>query len=195
MPTIAVLKTYPPKEQNGYEGEEKAYRAFGNRHPNILRCLGSFHYISNNTGRTSTLILEYADGGTLEDLFIRNNPPYRLDDIRVFWNNFLGPTEALEAVHNLWTNRYKAFVALHLLLAQIIDIASRTHQDIKPSNIFVFSEGQPQYNHTLKIGDFGNSHVTASGSNPGIDTGGSKTYGNSDVNAPCLALTAMLTLR
>lgn len=103
VPLSVVFKTYPSTDEQLYQDELKAYKAVQNatNSDNILKCLGSFHCLSQAQQRSSTIILELADGGTFKDLFLKNRPPYCLDDIRSFWKSFVGVVLGLETLHHL----------------------------------------------------------------------------------------------
>lgn len=94
-PQLAVIKTYQQQKREIYEDERRAYEALCDKHPNILRYLGSFR--SNGT---MSILLEYAEEGTLEDLFAKNDTPTAYSEIRAFWESFLDLAEGLEMVHN-----------------------------------------------------------------------------------------------
>ncbi|KAK9793594.1 putative Kinase-like domain-containing protein [Seiridium cardinale] len=168
-PTTVVFKTYPSIEQQSYEDERKTYTASQNatNHDNILHCLGSHYYLSPERERISSIMLEFADFGTLRDVFLRNRPPYRFDDIRAFWRGFLGAIYGLETLHNL--NLSEGYRSVH--------------QDLKPSNIFIF-RGNPDagpFAYKFKIGDFGSSYAQSADpafhGQSGPDRGATREYG------------------
>ena len=47
------------------------------------------------------MILEYADVGSLEDLFQQRQPPSTAEDVCDFWTAILGLTEALYKLHHI----------------------------------------------------------------------------------------------
>ncbi|KAF7534437.1 hypothetical protein G7054_g6227 [Neopestalotiopsis clavispora] len=165
-PKRAVMKTYQRSDEEAdgeeaykeeaYEDERRSYEALCGKHPNVLGYLGSFR-----CGKTFSILLEYAEEGTLDDLFNRNDTPHTYDEIQTFWKSFLRLVEGLEMIHN----------------------ASVVHQDPKPSNIFVFknnSLGPSPFSYTFKIGDFGNSYIKARNRDgherDGPHRGGSRIY-------------------
>lgn len=99
MPSRVVLKTYPQAFQASYDTERRAYGALSPRSPNILQCLGSFHWLSANNDCTNVLIFEYAEGGTLLNLFERGISPFELTDIFAMWKGLVDMVKGLEAVH------------------------------------------------------------------------------------------------
>ncbi|KAI4592710.1 hypothetical protein KJ359_010469 [Pestalotiopsis sp. 9143b] len=132
------------------------------------------------------ILLEYAEEGTLDDLFARNDTPYTYDEVRAFWKSFVDLVEGLETVHNTSAERgYSVSVSLQPRkdVSSPLTLLFSVHQDLKPSNIFVFrdtSPGASPFSYSLKIGDYGNSHVKfanrATRSRDGPHRGGSRTY-------------------
>ncbi|KAK8090362.1 hypothetical protein PG997_005323 [Apiospora hydei] len=153
-----VFKTYPDK--TNFDQELKAYRALQRKNKNIVRSYGSFYWISDANIRHNTIILELAEEGSLRDLYKANDPPTTSEGIRTFWYGFLDLAEGLEALHNFNNGQTYSII----------------HQDLKPSNVLVFRDGNQL---RFKIGDFGSSTVRDD-SHPqrysGPDTGAGKTY-------------------
>ncbi|KAI9150717.1 Mitogen-activated protein kinase kinase [Paramyrothecium foliicola] len=149
-PARAALKIYPPGHEGEYENERRAFGALNRRSPNIVQCLGSFTWLSEDKKRTSTLILEHATYGTLLDLFTDNKPPYTTEDIKTMWLGVLGIPKGLEVVH---------------------EQLKSVHQDLKPSNILIFpSENIHDITSRLfKIADFG-------ATNGRVDRRATRTY-------------------
>ncbi|ROV89219.1 hypothetical protein VMCG_09900 [Cytospora schulzeri] len=143
-----VLKSYPPNADRIFRNEFKAFTTFENAKPceNILKYLGSFHTATGD-GTTYTIILEYADKGTLLDIYRRNQPPVKFEEIQIFWSAILKMVKALMAVQ-------------YTLQGKVAEKC--IHQDLKPSNIFAFSDDEEtseDFKATFKIGDFGESSV------------------------------------
>ncbi|KAM0810133.1 putative Protein kinase domain-containing protein [Seiridium cardinale] len=164
-PYRIVFKTYRSSEAQTFKDEYEANIAAGNSTDsgNILEFLGSFECSSINNETTYTIMSEYADSGTLWDLFLKRNPPYRAEDARVLWESFSGVTHGLEVIHNLnYLNRHTC-----------------VHQDLKPSNLFMFKSKKKdnKYAYRIKIGDFGASYAQSTLQGPdGPDRGGSREY-------------------
>ncbi|KAH7308564.1 kinase-like domain-containing protein [Stachybotrys elegans] len=137
-PKYVVLKTYSKDNQQYYSNENRAYAGLPLDPPNILKCFGSYRWVSENGDSHSTIILEYAHQGSLLHTFDKGRSPYSFDTIRNMWSGFIGLAKALEVVHH------------HYSLKAV-------HQDLKPSNILVFpnSKSHSAYAYTLKIADFG----------------------------------------
>lgn len=157
-PERAVVKRYKQEDREAYDDERKAYEALCGKleHPNVLRYLGSFR-----CGQTFSILLEFAEEGTMDDLFQRNVTPHTYDEFRAFWKSIIRLVEGVEMVHT----------------------TSVVHQDLKPSNIFVFkntSLGPSPFSYTFKIGDFGNSYVRPANHDgqdrDGPHRGGSRIY-------------------
>ncbi|KAK6085916.1 hypothetical protein SCUP234_02823 [Seiridium cupressi] len=163
VPRKIVLKTYPPTKKDGYDDERRAYLSLqnGTDRGNILRCFGSYYWASNGSDCTSVIVLEYAEK-TLLDLYGEDRPPVEFEDIKRFWRSFLGIITGTEIVHNPTAN----FVGVH--------------QDLKPSNIFVFEgdAGFDKHDYRFKIRDFGSTHVASSHQGLSIpDTASMRAYG------------------
>lgn len=96
-----VLKSCPYRADKIYRNELKAFTAFQNAPPceNILGYLGSFHSTTEK-GMTYTIILEYADKGTLLDIYRRNQPPITFEEVRTFWSEIMKIVKALMVVHH-----------------------------------------------------------------------------------------------
>lgn len=55
---------------------------------------------------TFNILLEYADGGTLEDAFQTTDPPVTTAQETVFWRGMLNICRAIKAVHKPVDKRY-----------------------------------------------------------------------------------------
>ncbi|CAG9962894.1 unnamed protein product [Clonostachys byssicola] len=141
VPRVILLKTYEEIYHNEYKVERKANNVFASKE--IAPCKGSFHWFDEKKGRTSTLIFEYAEHGTLLDLYLESQPPSFPEDIKAFWEGITGIAKGLHTIHK--QPGYQ----------------DGLHHDIKPSNILVFSkeysEGKLVYH--FKISDFGASYL------------------------------------
>ena len=96
-----VLKTYHKTEAEAYYyNEVEAFRRLrpprGSTDPNIIHFYGSF--IQNGT---YNVILDFADGGTLEDYFQKVLPPTSGRDIEHFWASLCGVLKALIHIHEV----------------------------------------------------------------------------------------------
>ncbi|KAL8282842.1 hypothetical protein RB597_010200 [Gaeumannomyces tritici] len=155
---LYVLKQFPPEELGeSYTAERNMYRRLGqynecsNDNPAqyFLKCPMAFR----QNGRAA-LLLEYADGGSLEDMFHRNNRPFTRQGVLDMWDELVKLFRALHSLHQI--NTYTKPAAFTYL-----------HQDIKPGNILVFwdpgdynSPARGEYGTTkccFKLADFGQS--------------------------------------
>jgi serine/threonine protein kinase len=95
-----VLKSYHHDAAEQHEREVKSFVhlrvLLGPSAPNFIGFYGSYTH-----GRTSNVILEYANEGTLEDYFKRVPPPSTGPEIYLFWSRLLALLRALDALHNL----------------------------------------------------------------------------------------------
>ncbi|KAF7530464.1 hypothetical protein G7054_g9554 [Neopestalotiopsis clavispora] len=146
VPVTVVFKNYPPEDVQTYNDERDGYTAVRDAryNDNILQCLGSFHYKTSDGRQYSTIMSELADM-TLRDVFLGDELPYQLDHIHAVWESFLGSLYGLATIHNQ-KHPHGYFCS---------------HQDLKPSNIFVFRRGNKKnpFSYQLKIGDFGSSYA------------------------------------
>ncbi|KAK5121454.1 hypothetical protein LTR85_005287 [Meristemomyces frigidus] len=136
--------------------------------PGLIGFYGGFEH-----GDTFNILLEYANGGTLEDMFQNRDPPSCGEDIVVFWTAFVETLKALASIHDLEkeagdTTGSKVFQGWH--------------QDIKPKNILVVNREDAVHNeYGLKLADLGLSHFerVSSDESDGVaeDTRGTRTYG------------------
>ncbi|KAF4981576.1 hypothetical protein FZEAL_2642 [Fusarium zealandicum] len=167
-PTFLVRKTYYEEEQKQYEREKKTFNNLQN-HPsdNIIRFHGCYRQELIDGTTTYNLILDYVDGGNLEQFF-ETDPPTTPGSILQFWEAFVG---ALEGLHHL-----------HISSGDLAEQGHQgIHQDIKPENLLV-SKGPPGQAYKIKliIADFGYSHtkiVRNVEDTSGIDSHGGQTYG------------------
>lgn len=97
-----IFKVYPNEQCQIFNLEREAYSALQNRrdHENILRCLGTFYWNTEDGRRRSTLMLEYTNQGSLLDLYQKNEPPLNSRDTNQFWNMFLCVIKGLDTMHN-----------------------------------------------------------------------------------------------
>ncbi|KAK4664862.1 uncharacterized protein QC763_508300 [Podospora pseudopauciseta] len=143
----------------------------------FLRYYGSFRQ-----GGWGYVLLEYADKGSLTEFYARNNMPYYPWQVYNVWKAMLNLLRGLELLHHF--NNHKACPAVRGI-----------HQDLKPSNIFVFedredlTEDKPPYKHKyiFKIGDFGLSSMRLRQTlHP--DNKGTKMYGAPEITTPTAEL-------
>lgn len=62
--------------------------------PSMVRYFGSFSYQDSYN-----VLLEYADGGTLDHYFENQAPPSQGSDIIAFWRSYFEVTKALARLH------------------------------------------------------------------------------------------------
>ncbi|KAG8531140.1 uncharacterized protein KY384_004498 [Bacidia gigantensis] len=93
-----ALKTYRTDDaRKYYETESDAFKhlRFNNRPPqNIIAFYGGFE-----RDNMYNIILEYADGGTLEDFIARTPSPPNAEQLWVFWNQFFNVLNGLATIH------------------------------------------------------------------------------------------------
>ncbi|CAH0025734.1 unnamed protein product [Clonostachys rhizophaga] len=159
VPSLVFLKTYEERYHSVYHLERKSNSAFASEE--IAPCIGSFHWFDENKGRTSTLVFQYAEHGTLLDLYRQSLPPYLPEHVKAFWEGISGVLKGLHTIHD--------------------SVGSYTglHHDMKPSNILVFSNGllDDKFVYQFKIGDFGASYLIPSNVNlQPINRGTTRTY-------------------
>lgn len=61
----------------------------------IIEYYGSFECVG-----LCTIILEYAEGGTLQSFFENHPPPHSQPDRELFWRSLTGLLNGLEHIHN-----------------------------------------------------------------------------------------------
>jgi serine/threonine protein kinase len=93
-----ALKTYLFPEAEAaryYDCEVSAFRALSRRSdPHLIGFYGNY-----KQGSTYNILLEYADGGSLEQYFAKTQPPCEGIDITNFWTSLFGILKALSAIH------------------------------------------------------------------------------------------------
>lgn len=96
-----MLKSYSRSLRGAqYHAEVEAFRRLRHvRHPHsLIQYFGSYEQ-----DNTFNIILEYADGGTLEG-FLRNEkikPPRKVEDIQSFWCSLFDILLALQTIHRV----------------------------------------------------------------------------------------------
>lgn len=117
-------------------------------------------------------MLEYTDQGSLWDFFQRNELPLERHELYNLWSSLSNLFVGLEHIHSLERssrNRNEGTIRC-------------VHQDLKPSNIFVFRQGDgTSYRYHFKIGDFGMSSIalvrSTNKSVRGTDNDSTRMYG------------------
>lgn len=102
---VVVFKTYNGVEGNHlWETEFMTYQAITQPGPcnHIVKCLGSFRYKETDK---YTIILEYADGGTLLDLFKEGKFPVLPADRIQLWERLFELLIGLKRIHGLQSDR------------------------------------------------------------------------------------------
>ena len=175
IPSRIVLKTYPHPFKDPYEKERRAYAALGTKTSYVARCFGSFYWLSEASLRSNTLMLEYAEEGTLSNLFQRGQAPFEPSDIRMLWKAFLNMVKAVEMIHEQEDLRaYAALFYPSLRLrfhGQLTHHLCSIHQDLKPSNILVFPShnAEEPFAYVFKVCDFATCYIPTGSSRSGYD--------------------------
>ncbi|KAL8868868.1 MAG: hypothetical protein Q9174_004701 [Haloplaca sp. 1 TL-2023] len=144
-----ALKTYrqSPDAQEDFENERNAFirLRYGDRPPdNIIQYYGSFI-----RGGTYSILLEYADLGTLDNYMEKIAAPTNESEIGTFWRNFL--PSMLHGLAHIHGTHGPASDGQNILIGW--------HHDIDPSNILVLSRGHDSpYDCNFKIADLGLAH-------------------------------------
>ncbi len=91
----------------------------------IVECLGSFKQIQSNK---YTIILEYADGGTLLELFKEDKAPLKHQDRVQFWGKLFDLLIGLQRIHGLQSDGLKGLMSLSWCVPRLPgpDAASHT---------------------------------------------------------------------
>jgi serine/threonine protein kinase len=152
----------------------------------VIRFLGSFTH-----GATFNIILEYANGGTLENYFRQFPPPSLSRDIHHFWESLLRLISVLTYLQNLkfYDNSvYQGYAIMSNYFRTFTLIWTRWHFDIKPSNILVcFRDPENYYDCDFKLADFGSSlfRIKADEKELQVAAGkGTRTYGMAELFKP-----------
>ncbi|PVH88884.1 hypothetical protein DL98DRAFT_565731 [Cadophora sp. DSE1049] len=151
-----------------YKNEVNAFRRLKrSQTSSLIGFYGSFIQ-----GHTFNIILEYADQGTLEHYFSDTSPPSRGVDIINFWESLFRAIWGLKCIHEVDGRG----------ASEGPQILHGFHQDIKPANFLVCSNGDSsRYNWQFKLADLGLSHFNKITEGLGIaianDTQGTRTYG------------------
>lgn len=129
----------------------------------VIQFYGSFKHCG-----AYSLILEYADKGTLEQYFQTTERPSNGPDIRKFWKSILQLTKALSRIHEV-----------EAADPGDPEIFYGWHQDVKPENILVSTRGdQLEFECEFKLADLGLSHFKIAGDDAeDRDSRGTRTYG------------------
>ena len=94
-----MMKTYRGKEaQAMYDTEVAAFKHIINARAdeNFVRFYGGFRH-----GTSLSIILEYANVGTLDSYFVKVRPPTKSDEIRQFWINLCNVLEGIYGLHGI----------------------------------------------------------------------------------------------
>ena len=136
--------------------------------------------------RLLSIVIEYANGGTLEELFQSDETPQTPADIANFWIRLCAILQGLELLNKirneeLDSTNYLTGYVTNPSLPNMLTISS-WHQDVKPPNILrVLSKEGTVYESTFKLIDLGLAHLRQStgSSTQGHGGGGSRVYGRS----------------
>jgi serine/threonine protein kinase len=135
---------------------------------NMVRFYGSWRQ-----GDTYNILLEYVDGGTLEDFFKKTDPPTNLQEMVTLWKKFCDLTSLIALIHQHPHPSDK-----HRILQGYVThgfpstndhqlTACSIHNDIKGKNILVTKRNGPsRFDVTFKLADFGLADFEYSGRDP-----------------------------
>ncbi|KAK0673583.1 hypothetical protein QBC41DRAFT_311103 [Cercophora samala] len=150
-----------------FTNELNVYGALCNR-PERAKFQDHFlkYYGSFRQGSWGYLLLEYADEGSLEQFYTKNNTPHDSSEMHDLWVAMFSLLDGLSILHYLDKNITNSHMR-------------GTHQDLKPTNIFVFKvhTGELGYKYRFKIGDFGLSSIRLHNLAIHPDNKGGKMYG------------------
>ncbi|KAI0146112.1 hypothetical protein GGR57DRAFT_506630 [Xylariaceae sp. FL1272] len=138
---FAVKEIIPPdaeerrRVRESWGNEVKLLKEMNTQNPaHIVRCMTAFTMGDKPSSTQYYLVMEWADGGCLEDLFKEHrNPVFNADLMKQVTGQLIGMSEALGNTH----------------------IAGIRHGDLKPGNILRFESSKENIIGTLKIGDWG----------------------------------------
>ncbi|KAH6997700.1 hypothetical protein BKA56DRAFT_6429 [Ilyonectria sp. MPI-CAGE-AT-0026] len=171
--TTFIRKTYRNLSRDQYHRELEAFNSLQSHpSPHVVTCYGSF--VQKRIGRKATdetltynLILEYVDGGNLEEFFKTMDPPRSSKEVIQFWAAFIGAFEGLYHLHlyadDNRTQRHQGI-----------------HQVIKPENLLVSKGPSGQdFDFSLKITDSGVCHskIFEDDDDDTLDLASHQTYG------------------
>ncbi|KAG4434108.1 hypothetical protein IFR05_010417 [Cadophora sp. M221] len=168
-----VLKEYSTADaQKYYDNETSAFDQI-EKHPYIIGYFGSF-----TRNGSFNVILEYADKGTLKEYFEKQLPPTSGEEIIRFWEGLFQLIDALWKIHTVNGDTIEG-----------PQIFRGWHQDVKPENILVLSNGSKNpLDWHFKLADLGISHFKRGKSlredSTASDSYGTHTYGAPETSRP-----------
>ncbi|KAF2735007.1 kinase-like protein [Polyplosphaeria fusca] len=137
-----VIKTCHEDDYTNHFNEVRVYELLRGKQ-GISNNLAKFYGSWRHDGKCH-MLLEYVGGGTLNTYFQTTRPPETLEDLMIFWKNFLDLVKPVARLHEL-PRRDKDEQFLQMI-----------HHDIKLDNILVSEplDSNP-YNVSFKLVDFG----------------------------------------
>ncbi|KAK7956993.1 uncharacterized protein PG986_006215 [Apiospora aurea] len=166
--SYCVFKEYTEKGYLSYKNEVEAYTNLMRQGSQaIIRCYDWFEQAGKYT-----IILEYAELGSLLDYWDSTHEPTSPNDIDTLWTSFFELLKGLAVIHNNLP-RTRELEGIKMF---------GMHSDIKPGNILVSKKAgsSSPYDVYFKIADFGLSHtrpvIPGSPDPIEIDSGGSRMY-------------------
>lgn len=131
-----MLKSYDTQYERNYQNEIEAYSSFANAKSseNILGCLGSYHVqpLVPGSGLQYTIMLEYAERGSLLQLYEENDPPSSFAETKAFWSSLLQVATALVVAHNAAPTKQGASWYVLPLLLLVCDLLTRLALQCSP---------------------------------------------------------------
>ncbi|KAH7157257.1 hypothetical protein B0J13DRAFT_435115 [Dactylonectria estremocensis] len=139
-----VFKVYHEAASDIFSSEADVYTLLPRDYERyIVKYHGSFKQADKNI-----IILEYAPGGSLLDLFERTRLP-NPDEVKTLWKELFQLLIALYMMHEMEVPADCSTLVL-----------SGTHHDIQPVNILVFTQDtNSEYNVYFKLADFGTARI------------------------------------
>ncbi|KAH7393820.1 hypothetical protein DE146DRAFT_616618 [Phaeosphaeria sp. MPI-PUGE-AT-0046c] len=135
-----VLKTYDSKHKALFDNEIGAYKML--KHPDIAENIVHM-YGSWSQNDMHSILLEFVEGGTMEDLFKGPHPTSSQEKL-TFWRNLVRVLETLGRIHK------------HIHPDDPNGVIEGVHQDIKPANILVCkNSANHPFDYSFKVVDLG----------------------------------------
>ncbi|KAK3645604.1 hypothetical protein LTR56_009044 [Elasticomyces elasticus] len=144
----AIKSFRSPHAEAAYQRESYAFglltRPGAVNKAGLIEYFGGFEYKG-----TFNIILEYADGGNLEQYLQGKEQPRSLSDAIDFWSSLFQLLKGLARIHKHYYDSGDAENGIS---------QHGWHQDLKPANILVVQSEHSHYRWSFKVADLGLSH-------------------------------------